>query len=159
MSANPEKYAESLERDLEAVRARAAAWKQLAKISRHAAKMAMDRPGLLLANMMIHADRIPEELGIVAGECLAWAFAGLLQDHPEAPNYLDLIMKDSNGVSYVVTVQRPGGKTPSQLKDEAIVERDKLKNELETLIRNIGIDQCNKVFCDEPGCPKNNPRT
>jgi hypothetical protein len=41
----------------------------------------------------------------------------------------------------------------------ARVERDKAVNDLENLKRNVGIDQCVTIFCSDPNCNTNNPRT
>lgn len=39
------------------------------------------------------------------------------------------------------------------------VERDKAVADLEQLKKNLGIDKCDLIFCEDPACPKNNPRT
>jgi len=35
----------------------------------------------------------------------------------------------------------------------------KYREELATLKRSFGIDKCDLIFCEDPACSKNNPRT
>ncbi len=107
---------------------------------------AKNNPGLLLAALVLEASQDGVEVGNRASECMGWAFAYYLSNHPEAPNYLEVTL--GNGADKIyVTVQRPTGKTPHQMRleaegklamaEEAIREhialRDKLLSELEGL--------------------------
>ena len=68
---------------------------------------------------------------------MASALAGLL-DECEAPNYVQMILSRAGEPGeprkrYVVTVQRPEGKTPHQLREDAEKERDALRAEVDRL--------------------------
>lgn len=68
---------------------------------------------------------------------MASALAGIL-DECEAPNYVQMILSRAGEPGeprkrYVVTVQRPEGKTPHQLREDAEKERDALRAEVDRL--------------------------
>lgn len=94
---------------------------------------ARTNPGLLLAGLTMEAAQQGMELGNLASECMGWAFAHYLSNHPEAPNYLEVTLTGVDQEPIYVTVQRPGGKTPHQLRMAAEAERDRLRSELEAL--------------------------
>jgi hypothetical protein len=150
----------------------AAAWKALAKrcrgmILKEMVEMqdlhrqlqrtmdnARNNPGLLLAALVFEANKDGVEIGSRAAECMGWAFEHYLSNHPEAPNYLEVTLEGGDHKPIYITIQRPGGKTPHQLRreaegklafaedavkahvkfrDELLAERDKLRAELEGL--------------------------
>jgi len=106
---------------------------------------ARNNPGLLLASLVMEAAKDGIEVGSRASECMGWAFAHYLSNHPEAPNYLEVTLEGADHRPIYVTVQRPGGMTPHQMRkaaegklamaEEAIREhialRDRLLSELE----------------------------
>lgn len=68
---------------------------------------------------------------------IASALAGIL-DECEAPNYVQMILSRAGEPGeprkrYVVTVQRPEGKTPHQLREDAEKERDAIRQEVDRL--------------------------
>ena len=62
-------------------------------------------------------------------QLLAGMFLGLLQEHPEAVNYLQLTFGSPEG-QILVTVQRPGGASPHSLQALAEQEARNLRAEL-----------------------------
>lgn len=167
-----EYYADRLQERLWFMTDRAGAWKKLAKLWRknftdsysklddligkteHMLQQGRDNPGLLLAGLVLEAHKEGHEIGNRASECLGWAFQNYLSNHPEAPNYLEVTLGSEPGKQIFVTVQRPTGKTPHQmrvetegklhfaedaikahltLRDELLAERDRLRAELEEL--------------------------
>ena len=65
-------------------------------------------------------------------QLLAGMFLGLLQEHPEAVNYLQLTFGSPEG-PILVTVQRPGGTSPHDLRAMAEQEARSLRAELARL--------------------------
>lgn len=86
----------------------------------------------LLAGIEIGRDTA----GLTAGfrgsgpQLLAGMFLGLLQEHPEAVNYLQLTFDSPEGL-ILVTVQRPGGASPHGLRAMAEQEARNLRAELD----------------------------
>jgi hypothetical protein len=146
-----ELYIDSLHRELEVAHKWAGAWKGFARRCRGMIVKEMvelqqayalvedmlergrNNPGLLLAALVLEAAKEGLEVGSRASECMGWAFAHYLSNHPEAPNYLEVTLEGGDNKPIYVTVQRPGGKTPHQLRVEAEADRDKLRIELESL--------------------------
>jgi hypothetical protein len=64
-------------------------------------------------------------------ELLAGMFLGLLKEHPEAVNYLEITYGSSQG-PVIVTVQRPSGASPHELRTMAEQEVKGLQGELAT---------------------------
>lgn len=111
----------------------ASKWKALAKRYKANYEYYSKRPGHLLALMTIDERIENAPLQIMAAECMAWALQGLLLDHPEAKNYVEVTCDAPDGSQFFVTVQRPESKTPNQLKDDAVNERDIAWAEVENL--------------------------
>ncbi|MBU6250956.1 MAG: hypothetical protein KGO47_07320 [Cyanobacteria bacterium REEB417] len=92
----------------------------------------------VLANPMLAGIEIGRETGFTAGmrgsgpQLLAGMFMGLLQEHPEAVNYLQLTFGSPEG-PILVTVQRPGGASPHSLRAMAEQEARSLRAELARL--------------------------
>ena len=63
-------------------------------------------------------------------QLLAGMFLGLLQEHPEAVNYLQLTFGSPEG-PILVTVQRPGGASPHDLRAMAEQEARNLRDALD----------------------------
>lgn len=84
-------------------------------------------PGLLLAGLVMEAHKEGLEIGCLASECMGWVFAHYLSNHPEGPNYLEVTLENEGATPIYVTVQRPTGKTPHQMRMEAEAELKKLK--------------------------------
>ena len=63
---------------------------------------------------------------------IAGMFMGLLQDNPQAVNYMQMTFGSPEG-NILVTVQRPGGATPHNLRAKAEQEARSLRAELAQL--------------------------
>jgi hypothetical protein len=112
---------------------RAASWKKLAKQYKQTFEHFSARPGQMLALMMLEAETKDTPIGNMAAECMAWALQALLIKNPQAKNYVEVTLDAPDGSQFFVTIQRPDGKTPNQLKDEALKERDAALAEVESL--------------------------
>jgi hypothetical protein len=85
-----------------------------------------------LTGMAIHKDNATVG-GVGPGpQMLAGMFLGLLEDNPKAVNYLQITFGSSKG-PILVTVQRPDGASPHDLRAMAEQEARSLRAELEQL--------------------------
>ncbi len=73
-------------------------------------------------------------------QLLAGMFVGLLQEHPDAVNYLELTFGSPEG-PILVTVQRPGGASPDGLRAQAEQRVRQLEAELLQLQGGAGAGQ------------------
>lgn len=71
-------------------------------------------------------------------QLLAGMFLGLLQDNPKAVNYLELTFGSPKG-NILVTVHRPGGATPHNLRAKAEQEARLLREELALLREELAL--------------------
>ena len=85
-----------------------------------------------LTGMAIHRDNATVGGAGPGPQMLAGMFLGLLEDNPKAINYLQLTFGSSKG-PILVTVQRPGGASPHDLRAMAEQEARNLRAELERL--------------------------
>ena len=98
-------------------------------------ELANERLEKLLANPTLTGIEIGRTTGFAVGmegsgpQLLAGMFVGLLQEHPEAVNYLQLIFGSTEG-QILVTVQRPGGASPHDLRAQAEQRVRQLEAEL-----------------------------
>jgi hypothetical protein len=86
-----------------------------------------------LANPTITGIAIHQNEATIGGagpgpQLLAGMFMGLLQDNPKAVNYLEITFGSPEG-NILVTVQRPGGATPHNLRAKAEQEAREAKRE------------------------------
>lgn len=114
----------------------------------------------VLANPMLTGITIGKETGITAGmkgsgpELLAGMFLGLLQDNPQAVNYVELTFLSPKG-KILVTVHRPGGATPHNLRAMAEQEARNLRAELATAKREVKALRAElALFYGEPPGPE-----
>jgi hypothetical protein len=82
-----------------------------------------------LTGMAIHKDNATVGGAGPGPQLLAGMFLGLLEDNPKAVNYLQLTFGSFKG-PILVTVQRPGGATPHNLRAMAEQEARRLRAEL-----------------------------
>jgi hypothetical protein len=90
----------------------------------------------VLANPTITGIAIHQNEATIGGagpgpQLLAGMFMGLLQDNPKAVNYVELTFLSPKG-NILVTVHRPGGATPHNLRAMAEQEARNLRAELAT---------------------------
>lgn len=65
-------------------------------------------------------------------QLMAGMFLGMFESHPEAVNYMEVRFRSSQG-DVLVTVVRPEGRTPDQMRRLAESERDVLRAEVRRL--------------------------
>ena len=99
-----------------------------------------------LANPTITGIAIHQNEATIGGagpgpQLLAGMFMGLLQDNPKAVNYLQLTFGSPKG-NILVTVHRPGGATPHNLRAMAEQEARNLRAELATAKEALRRLQC-----------------
>jgi hypothetical protein len=85
-----------------------------------------------LTGMALEQDAMAMGMKGRGPQLIAGMFLGLLDDNPEAVNYLELTFGSSRG-RILVTVHRPGGATPHNLRAMAEQEARKAKQEAEHL--------------------------
>jgi hypothetical protein len=84
-----------------------------------------------LAGIAIHKQQATMGSAAPGAQMIAGMFLGLLEDNPKAVNYLELTFGSSEG-NILVTVHRPGGATPHNLRAMAEQEARGLRAELAT---------------------------
>ena len=82
-----------------------------------------------LTGLAIHQKEMTVGAAGPAAQMLAGMFMGLLQDNPKAVNYMELTFGSPEG-NILVTVHRPGGATPHNLRAMAEQEARNLRAEL-----------------------------
>ena len=93
-----------------------------------------------LTGIAIHKDNAPVGGAGPGPQLLAGMFLGLLQDNPKAVNYLQLTFGSTKG-PILVTVKRPGGASPHDLRVMAEQEARQLRAELAELRGEIGAER------------------
>jgi hypothetical protein len=126
---------------LKEARRRLGAWKALARSFRKQLRFFGSNPGYLLAMLVMESRASESLLGQTAAECLAWVFEGMLRNNSEAKNYIEFSLATMDGRAVHVTIQRPNGKTPSQLLNEA-------KLQLRQVYVAMGMHQCAAPDCE-----------
>jgi hypothetical protein len=84
-----------------------------------------------LTGIAIHKQQATMGFAAPGAQMIAGMFLGLLQDNPKAVNYLELTFGSSEG-NILVTVHRPGGATPHNLRAMAEQEARNLRADLAT---------------------------
>ena len=82
-----------------------------------------------LTGLAIHQKEMTVGAAGPAAQILAGMFMGLLQDNPKAVNYMEMTFGSPVG-NILVTVHRPGGATPHNLRVMAEQEARNLRAEL-----------------------------
>lgn len=93
-----------------------------------------------LTGIAIHKDNATVGGAGPGPQLLAGMFLGLLQDNPKAVNYLQLTFGSTKG-PILVTVQRPGGASPHDLRAMAEQEARRLRAELAELRGETGAER------------------
>ena len=84
-----------------------------------------------LTGVAIHKDNATFDGSGPGPQLLAGMFLGLLKEHPEAVNYLEITYGSNQG-PVIVTVQKPGGASPHELRAMAEREAKGLREQLAT---------------------------
>jgi hypothetical protein len=91
-----------------------------------------------ITGMAIHENSATVGCAGPASQVVAGMFLGLLEDNPGAVNYLQLTFGSPQG-TILVTVQRPGGASPHDLRIMAEREAREAKREAECLRQDLAI--------------------
>lgn len=98
----------------------------------------VERLEQVINNPMLAGIEIGKETSLTLGmkgsgpQLLAGMFVGLLEEHKDAPNYLELSFGSPKG-RILVTVTQPSGATPHQLRTQAEQRVRELEAELSRL--------------------------
>lgn len=69
------------------------------------------------------------------------AYAPYFESHPEAENYVEYeAAVPTTGERYTLTVRKPGGRTPHEMRKQAEAERDKARATLQAIGARIQVD-------------------
>jgi hypothetical protein len=109
-----------------------APWRTIRRLERRNKALSDTLANPALTGIAIHQNEATVGAAGPGPQIIAGMFLGLLQDHPEAVNYLQLTFGSSEG-NILVTVQRPGGATPHNLRAMAEQEAREAKQEAEQL--------------------------
>jgi hypothetical protein len=111
-----------------------APWRTVRRLERRNKLLSDVLANPTLTGMAIHKNEATAGAAGPGPQVIAGMFLGLLQDHPEAVNYLQLTFGSSEG-NIIVTVHRPDGATPHALRAQAEQEARNLRAELATAKR------------------------
>ena len=109
-----------------------APWRTIRRLERGNKRLSDALANPTLTGIAIHQNAMTVRGSGPGPELLAGMFMGLLQDNPKAVNYLELTFGSPKG-NILVTVQRPGGATPHNLRAMAEQEARNLRAELARL--------------------------
>jgi hypothetical protein len=109
-----------------------APWRAIRRLERRNRLLSDTLANPTLTGIAIHKQQAAMGFAAPGAQMVAGMFLGLLQDHPEAVNYLQLTFGSSEG-NILVTVHRPGGATPDDLRVMAEQEAREAKQEAERL--------------------------
>lgn len=93
-------------------------WSTVRQLREENAKLMETITDPLLTGMNIGNGSIDMEMQGAGPQLMAGMFLGMFERYPDAKNYIECTFSSPKG-PILVTVVRPGGKTPHQLRDEA----------------------------------------
>ena len=111
-----------------------APWRAIRRLERRNKMLSDALANPTLTGMAIHRDNATIGAAGPGPQMIAGMFLALLQDNPKAVNYLQLTFGSSEG-NILITVQRPGGATPDELRAQAVQEARSLRMDLLTAKR------------------------
>jgi hypothetical protein len=109
-----------------------APWRTIRRLERRNKALSNALANPTLTGIAIHKQQATMGFAAPGAQMIAGMFLGLLQDNPKAVNYLELTFGSSDG-NILVTVHRPGGATPHNLRAMAEQEAREAKQEAEHL--------------------------
>ena len=108
-----------------------APWRTIRRLERRNKWLSEALASPTMTGLAIHQNSATLGVADPGAQMLAGMFLGLLQDNPQAVNYVELTFSSPEG-NILVTVYRPGGATPHNLRAMAEQEARNLRAELET---------------------------
>ena len=109
-----------------------APWRTIRRLERGNKRLSDALANPTMTGLAFHENSATVGVGGPAAQMLAGMFLGLLQDNPQAVNYVELTFLSPTG-NILVTVHRPGGATPHNLRAKAEQEAREAKREAEYL--------------------------
>ena len=109
-----------------------APWRTIRRLERGNKRLSDALANPTMTGLAFHQNSATAGVAGPGAQMLAGMFLGLLQDNPQAVNYLELTFKSPEG-NILVTVHRPGGATPHNLRAMAEQEARNLRAELARL--------------------------
>jgi len=106
-----------------------APWRTIRRLERRNKALSDALANPTLTGIAIHKQQATMGFAAPGAQMIAGMFMGLLQDNPQAVNYLELTFGSPEG-NILVTVHRPDGATPHNLRAMAEQEARNLRAEL-----------------------------
>jgi hypothetical protein len=117
-----------------------APWRTIQRLERRNKRLSDTLANPTMTGLAFHQNSATAGIAGPGAQMLAGMFLGLLKDHPEAANYLELTFGSSEG-NILVTVHRPGGATPHNLRAMAEQEARAAKRVAEYLRGDLATAQ------------------
>ena len=115
--------------DIRALARLLAPWRTIRRLERRNKLLSDALANPTITGIAIHQNEATMGFAASGAQMVAGMFIGLLQDNPKAVNYLELTFGSPLG-NILVTVQRPGGATPHNLRVMAEQEARGLRAQL-----------------------------
>jgi hypothetical protein len=115
-----------------------APWRAIRRLERRNKCLSEALASPTMTGLAIHQNSATLGVAGPGAQMLAGMFLGLLQDNPQAVNYVELTFDSPEG-NILVTVHRPGGATPHNLRAMAEQEARNLRAELARLQGDPGL--------------------
>jgi len=108
-----------------------APWRMIRRLERRNNLLSDALANPTMTGLAFHENSATVGIAGPGAQMLAGMFLGLLHDNPQAVNYVELTFASPEG-NILVTVHRPGGSTPHNLRAMAEQEARNLRAELAT---------------------------
>jgi len=108
-----------------------APWRTIRRLERRNNLLSDALANPTMTGLAFHENSATVGIAGPGAQMLAGMFLGLLHDNPQAVNYVELTFASPEG-NILVTVHRPGGSTPHNLRAMAEQEARNLRAELAT---------------------------
>ena len=129
-------------------------WRTIRRLERGNKRLSDALANPTMTGLAFHENSATVGVGGPAAQMLAGMFLGLLQDNPQAVNYVELTFLSPKG-NILVTVHRPDGATPHNLRAMAEQEARNLRAELATAKREAKALRAElALFYGEPPGPE-----
>ena len=115
-----------------------APWRTIRRLERSNKRLSDALANPTMTGLAFHENSAAVGVGGPAAQILAGMFMGLLQDNPRAVNYVELTFGSPEG-NILVTVHRPGGATPHNLRAKAEQEARNLRKEVAELRAELAL--------------------
>jgi hypothetical protein len=115
-----------------------APWRMVRRLERRNKALSDTLANPTMTGLAFHENSATVGVAGPGAQMLAGMFLGLLQDNPQAVNYVELTFSSPKG-NILVTVHRPGGATPHNLRAMAEQEAREAKREVNALRAELAL--------------------